>query len=114
MRYCSHCGAELGDNDIFCGKCGAQVDYANPSNEVLATASRELTPTGLQTAAKVFMILSTIFMGFFIIPLIWCIPMTFSYCNKIKRGEKVGTGFAICALLFVNVLAGIFMLVDNN
>ena len=34
MKYCSTCGAELHDNDAFCPKCGARVDYDEPKVEV--------------------------------------------------------------------------------
>lgn len=70
--------------------------------------------TGLQTAAFVFMILSTIAMGWALIPLAWCIPMTVSYYNCIKQGRPVSMGLKICTLLFVNLLSGIFMLADPN
>ena len=62
----------------------------------------------------VFMIIGTVFMGFSIIPLAWCLPMTIIYNRKIKNGEVVGTGFKVCSLLFVNTIAGILMLCDNN
>ncbi len=70
--------------------------------------------SGLTTAAKVLMIIGTIMMGLYIIPLAWCIPMTVSYCNKLKYNLPVSTGFKVCSLLFVSLLGGIFMLCDNN
>ena len=70
--------------------------------------------TTLQTVAKIFMIISTVLMGFAIIPLAWCIPMTVIYCRKIKNGEPVGLGFKICSLLFVSLIAGILMLIDGE
>ena len=114
MKYCVHCGAEMNDNDAFCGKCGTPVESssnAQPSNAVVATTSRD---SSISTVAKVFMILSTIFLGFFIIPLCWTVPMTISYCRKVKNNEPVSVAFGICVLLFVNVISGICILVDND
>ena len=68
----------------------------------------------MKTAAKIFMILGTIISGFAIIPLLWCVPMTVSYCKKVKRNQHVGLGFKICSLLFVSFLGGIFMLLAGD
>lgn len=70
--------------------------------------------SGLKTAAKVFMILSCVFTGLALLPLAWTIPMTVSYSRKIESGETVSTGFKVCTLLFVNLIAGILMLCDND
>ena len=40
MKYCVYCGAELDDNDSFCGKCGHPPSLggaANPSYTVVPT-----------------------------------------------------------------------------
>lgn len=53
--------------------------------------------------------------GWFLISLVWKIPMTVRYCKSIdKSGLPVGTGFKICSLLFVSMIAGILMLCDNE
>ncbi len=71
-------------------------------------------PSGLATAAKILMIISTVITGFYLIPLAWCIPMTIMYSNKLKTGEPISTGFKVCVLLFVNTIAGILMLCDKE
>lgn len=103
MKYCSKCGAQIVDEAVICVNCGCEVE-----NKTNATTS------GLKTAAKVFMILGTIIMGIYIIPLAWCIPMTVSYFNKVKNNQPVSTGFKVCSLLFVSFLGGIFMLCDKD
>lgn len=108
MKFCTHCGKEIMDEAIICPGCGCSVAVAP------VTPAPVVKSSGLATAAKVFMILGTIIMGIYIIPLAWCIPMTVSYCNKIKNGQPVSTGFKVCCLLFVSLLGGIFMLCDNN
>ena len=103
MRYCNHCGKEINDDAVICINCGCSTQ----NNELKKSNS-------LQIAAQVFMIISTIYWGFFLIPLAWCIPMTVALSNKIKSGEQISTGFKVCILLFVNIISGILLLCDTN
>ena len=108
MKYCKHCGAQVRDEAIFCPSCGCSTESQPPakSNE---------TSEGLRIAAKIFMIISCCLTGLFLIPLAWKIPMTVRYGRSIdKSGLPVGTGFKICSLLFVSMVAGILMLCDNE
>lgn len=109
MKYCVKCGAEMFDDAVICVKCGCPV-----RND--AAIEAKPTRSASTTAAKVFMIISTVYMAIFTfcIALAWCLPMIISYSNKRKRGERVGTGFKICTLLFVNMIAGILMLCEEN
>ena len=114
MKYCSKCGAEMVDEAVFCVKCGCAVENSIVFPDAAQnTASQK---SGTVTAAKVFMILGTVLMALctYCIGLAWCLPMTIVYFNKIKRGEPIGTGFKVCSLLFVSMIAGILMLCDNN
>ena len=70
--------------------------------------------SGLLIAAKVLMIISTVLLGFIIIPLAWTIPMTITYCKKLGKGEQIGIGFKICSLIFVSTIGGILMLCDTS
>lgn len=70
--------------------------------------------SSLVTATKVFMIIGCIANAFFIIPLIWAIPMTISYFNAKNNDKTIGTGFKVCTLLFVSQIAGILMLCDSS
>ena len=108
MKFCATCGSQIDDKAVICVNCGSAV--AN----VPATTGSANTGSGITTAVKVFMILSCIFQGIYIIPLAWCIPMTVSYSRKIKNGQPIGTGLKVCTLLFVNLIAGILMLCDND
>lgn len=109
MRYCTKCGNELMDEAVICTKCGCSTGHQYPMNN-----EKKQPQSGLKTAAKVFMIIGTVVMGFWLIPLAWCLPMTISYCNKINRGETIDTGFKVCSLLFVSLVGGILMLCDND
>ena len=91
-----------------------QSNYAAPQQGYGYAPQAAPKPSGLSIAAKVLMIISTVVYGFYLIPLAWCLPMTISYSNKIKYGQPVSTGFKVCTLLFVNLIAGILMLCDND
>lgn len=49
-----------------------------------------------------------------IIPLLWQIPMTVYYIVRTVNKKDVSVAFKVCTLIFVNLLAGIFMLCDND
>lgn len=106
MKYCSKCGNQLFDEAVICPQCGCATGYQEHT-------TRKQTST-MQTVAKIFMIIGTVISAFAIIPLAWCVPMTLSYINKINNGQRVGTGFKVCTLLFVNTIAGILMLCDDD
>ncbi len=53
---------------------------------------------------------ATIMFLFCSVPLAWMVPMIVHYFKKTKAGEPTTLTFKICTLLFVNLLAGIFML----
>ena len=112
MKFCTKCGTQLVDEAIVCTGCGCAVG-STPA-PAPATFVEEKKNSGLSTAAKVFMVLGTVIMGIYIIPLAWCIPMTVSYFRKVKNNRPVSTGFKVCSLLFVSVLGGIFMLCDKD
>ena len=107
MKFCSKCGNEIMDEAVICPKCGCAVENAQKEQPI--------PQSGLKTAAKVFMILGTIFWAlFWLIPLCWCLPMTIIYFGKVNRGEKVSVAFKVCSLLFVSLIGGILMLCDKE
>lgn len=121
MKFCSNCGSAMRDDASFCPVCGTQAASSTTNmygidksvlNNQASIVRRE--PSGAAKAAKVFMIIGCIFNGFYILPLLWCVPMTISFSKKIQNGEKVSMGFKICCLLFVNLISGILMLVDSD
>ena len=108
MKYCTRCGTQLVDEAVVCIGCGCAV---GPLQYYVPQVKRH---SGWSTAAKVLMVLGTIFMGIYIIPLAWCIPMTVVYFKKIKYNQPVNTSFAIWTMLFVSLLGGIFIICDNE
>ncbi len=68
----------------------------------------------LRMVAFVFCILSTVSLGWAIIPLAWMIPMSV-HCWGIYKGTKANTAaFGVCTLIFVNLVAGILLLVSKK
>lgn len=110
MKYCSHCGSEIFDEAVICPHCGCSVQETIKATPVNNTSSEKNT---IRLIAKVFMILGCISVGWTLIPLIWCIPMTVKYWKACDNGEDVSTAFKICSLLFVNLIAGILMLAEE-
>ena len=112
MSFCSHCGKEIEDGAAVCTQCGYMVVST-------VVKPKEQNPVVTQKsfgAIKAFMIIGTIFTSLvcYLIPLVWCIPMTVSFFNKAKYGQKCSTAFKICTLLFVNQIAGILLLCDRD
>ena len=114
MKFCTKCGTQLVDEAIVCTGCGCAVATLPSQSAETSVAVAQRTETGTTTAAKIFMIIGTIIMGLYIIPLAWCIPMTVSYFNKVKNGLYISTGFKVCSLLFVSMIGGILMLCDKE
>lgn len=105
MKYCTHCGAEMLDDAVVCVKCGCAV------NEPAKATDNDGT---MKLLVKIFMILGCISIGWTLIPLAWCIPMTVSAFRKLDAGEKFSTGFKVCTLIFVSLVAGIIMLCSDD
>lgn len=61
--------------------------------------------------AFIFMILGTIGLAVFIIPLAWCIPMTITCYNNYKNHVKPSIALGVCSLIFVSLVAGILLLI---
>ena len=115
MKFCSKCGKELHDDAVVCVGCGCSVSaISQPIQQVPQYGNyvlkKEKKYGGLATAAEVFAILGCISMGWMLLPLAWCLPITISFCNKVNKGEEVGAGLKVCILLFVSLLGGIFAL----
>ncbi len=122
MKYCSHCGAQLTDDSVFCFSCGKAVgEVVNQTNE--GNVQKPATPNPAQQQRtkdnetmkqiiSVFLILACVVMGIctFGIGLAWCIPMTISIRDRMRRCVPVGVALKVCTLLFVSTVAGILLL----
>ena len=144
MKFCKNCGAELEDNAEICNKCGCPTELFHPVQPDLqgqsvqpgtppqyaqtAQSGPASTSRGMSIAIKVFMVigcvscaLGSLLIGFTIASLIgslitlaWTVPMTVHVFRKLDKGEPIGLAFKICTLIFVNIIAGILLLVKDS
>lgn len=137
--FCPNCGAQLPDNSFVCSSCGASVDpipqsntppqgtYQQPYYPPQGTYQQvpysagypgaQPTPRndGMAIAIKVLLILSCIVAaGECLVPLAWCLPMTISIWKSLDNHEPISDAMKICTLIFVNLVAGILLLCDDE
>jgi len=68
----------------------------------------------LRMVAFVFCIISTVSIGWLIIPLAWLIPMTI-HCWGVYKGTKSNTtAFGVLTLIFVSMVSGILLLISGE
>lgn len=113
MKFCRNCGSQMEDEAAVCANCGSYTEtYSTKAASVTATSTEAST---LQIIARVFMIIGCVASAaYFLIPLCWTIPMTIKYWRAVDGGQPVNTGFKVCSLLFVSLIAGILMLCDKD
>lgn len=126
MKYCKNCGKQIEDDAKFCPYCGSST--SNDKNDEYTTDEGFVDQTMYQKKihvkkgnetirliAFIFMILSCVSYGVFLIPLIWLVPMTIKVYNAYKDTTyELSVGFKVCTLLFCNFVSGILLLCDNN
>ena len=96
---------EIAEEAVICPGCGCAIEQKKEGNG---------GKDGLAVAAKIFLIFGCIAQGWLLLPLAWCLPITISACNKMKRNEPVGTGLKVCSLLFVSMIGGILLLCRSD
>ena len=68
----------------------------------------------MRLVAFILALISTVTMGFAIIPLAWMIPMTVMTW-QVYKGRRANTvGFGVCTLIFLNMVSGILLLVSTK
>ena len=105
--FCKNCGQQIDDKAVICVHCGCSTGAKEQQQQAADSST-------LQIIVKIFMVLGCIATGWWLIPLIWTIPMTVHYFRATKEGRPVGVGFKICTLLFVSLIGGILMFFDNG
>lgn len=130
MRYCTKCGTEIPNDAVYCPKCGAKAEgpTLGGSSSGEGYGSSELSSPGyydtpvqsssgrgaLATVAYLFTVVS-IFVGFFfLVPLLWLIPMA-NIVNRYRMGgPDLSTGMKVSILVFSSPVAGILLLCDGH
>ena len=118
MKYCTYCGNQL-DNDAFCPKCGNRSNISPQNRNIYSRNNSGLilsNDSGLVIAVKIILVVKCILIAFstFGFGLIRTIPMTISYFQNIKKGNPISKAFKVCTLLFVSLIAGILMFIDDE
>lgn len=68
----------------------------------------------LRLVAFIFSVTTLVSVGWLIIPLAWMIPMTIISWGIYKGTKRNTVAFAVCTLIFVNVVSGILLLVSKK
>lgn len=68
----------------------------------------------LRQVAFILNLVTTIGVGWMLIPLAWMIPMTVISYGIYKGTKKNTTTFAVCTLIFVNLVSGILLLLAKK
>ena len=105
MKFCQKCGKEIMDEAVICPGCGCKI--AGSDNSIILS-------NGLNMAILVFLIITCVFLGIWIIPLAWCLPITVIIYNKLKNDEPISTALKVCTLLFVSLIAGILLFLRSE
>jgi len=106
-KFCVHCGAEVNSQAVVCIHCGCSIPKANNNN------NSELKEVW-SLAIKIFAIIGVILNAFAIIPLIWCLPLYKSVSKHLKGETKLSVGYKVCVLLFLNIVAGVLLLIEDD
>lgn len=156
MRICPNCSAQNFDTNTECEKCNyplrvspfrivVPITTNNTAGEAQTVFDiKSKAPNGLQTAAFVFLLISSIVaaMGWLTMFVAWMISVyipigvfstafliltlltlpqvavsiyvTYVYRYETMSDIKVGLTFKIVTLIFINAVAGILMLCDHD
>ena len=68
----------------------------------------------LRLIAFILNIVSTVSVGWLLIPLAWMIPMTVISYGIYKGTKKNTSAFGVCTSIFVNLVSGILLLVSRR
>ncbi len=67
----------------------------------------------LRQIAFIFALIDTILLGFALLPLAWCIPMTVATYNAWKEDRPASIALGVCMLIFCSPVAGVLLLIDT-
>lgn len=68
----------------------------------------------MRLIAFIFSLITTISIGWLIVPLAWMIPMTVISWGIYKGTKKNTVAFGVCMIIFNNLVSGILLLVSQK
>ncbi|MBE7067947.1 MAG: hypothetical protein E7381_01455 [Clostridiales bacterium] len=143
MKFCNKCGRKNFDTATYCERCGnflrlnEIVTQKQSKCSKVASIFMVISCVVLGICSMVLEIFSIILwdglneisndIGVVEMKIMWIVLVvavligfiisifaTHKYIKDVKSGKKIGTGFKVCVLLFVNIIAGILMLCDED
>lgn len=105
-KYCTKCGKELKNEDIFCGYCGNQMIDETEDGEKVVTVSKT---NGLAVAGFVVSLASLLISFWGITPVVGIILSAVAL-SQIKKTNESGKGFALAGLI-IGIIEIIIMFV---
>lgn len=105
-KYCTKCGKELKNEDIFCGYCGNQMIEETEDGEKVVTVSKT---NGLAVAGFVVS-LASLLISFWGITSVVGIILSAVALSQIKKTNESGKGFALAGLI-IGIIGIIIMFV---
>ncbi len=108
-KYCTKCGKELKNEDIFCGYCGNQMIEETEDGEKVVTVSKT---NGLAVAGFVVS-LASLLISFWGITSVVGIILSAVALSQIKKTNESGKGLAVAGLIIgiVSVIVVFFSLI---
>ena len=91
----------------------AEVNAPVPTPPVTSAPADESDKT-LRLVAFILNIVTTVGVGWLLIPLAWMIPMTVISYGIYKGTKKNTVAFGVCTLIFINVISGVLLLVSKK
>lgn len=94
----------------------AQPQYTAPASSIAPGATYAMSDSDktLRLIAFIFNIVGLVGLGWMLIPLAWGIPMTIRSWGIYKGTKPNTTAYAICDLLFLSMISGIILLINQK
>ena len=91
----------------------AEVNAPVPTPPATSAPADESDKT-LRLVAFILNIVTTVGVGWLLIPLAWMIPMTVISYGIYKGTKKNTVALGVCTLIFINVISGVLLLVSKK